>query len=110
MYRLMLLAGALGTTCLSTIHGLAVEKAAAAASASLPASGSDRGYFRSERTMEDIKEAEAALKEKWRNEAKTAGSRFKSGTYTDPNGLRLEIRPDVAGEGRGRSQVPALHR
>ena len=36
--------------------------------------------------MEDIKEAEADLREKWRNETKSAGGRFKSGTYTDPNG------------------------
>ena len=74
------------TFCLSTMYGIKADKAAAAVPASSPTSAPSRGYFKSDRTMEDIKEAETALKENWRNEAETAGNRFKTGTYTDVNG------------------------
>ena len=86
MNKQMLPVTVLGMFCVWTQFGVTGDKARAAAPASSPASISDQGYCRSERTMDDIKEAEAALKEQWRNEAKTAGNRFKSGTYLDPNG------------------------
>ena len=41
----------------------------------------------SDRTMEDMKEAEAALKEQWKAEAAVSGNRFSGGTYTDLNGF-----------------------
>ncbi len=41
----------------------------------------------SDRTVEDMKEAEGALLAQWRKESATAGQRFEGGgTYTDPNG------------------------
>lgn len=86
MNKQMVAVTVLGIFCLRMQFGVAADKAGSTAPASRPASMSNRGYFRSERTMEDIKEAEAALREKWRNETKSAGGRFKSGTYTDPSG------------------------
>ena len=70
----------------SAMQVFAADKVPASAPVSGPASSAG-GYFRSDRTMEDIKEAEAALKEQWQKDSKAAGSRFKGGgTWTDLNG------------------------
>src|SRR5512138_3550399 len=43
----------------------------------------------SDRTMDDIKESEAAMLQQWRKESAAAGPRFKGGgAYTDVNGAR----------------------
>lgn len=97
MRKTMLFAAALAMSCASAMEAVAADKAPV----SFPASMPSKGCFRSDRTMEDIKESEAAMKEQWQKQAKTAGSRFKQGTYTDLNdfvwkyGLTLPVRVEA---------------
>ncbi|MFB3893024.1 MAG: putative Ig domain-containing protein [Phycisphaerae bacterium] len=54
--------------------------------ASRPPSMPSKGLFRSDRTLEDMKVSEAALKEQQQKDWKAAPLKTKSGTYTDVNG------------------------
>jgi len=64
--------------------------AIAAEGTSKPASAPGKGLFRSDRTMEDMKEAEAALKEQQQTDWKAAPLKSKGGTYADPNGYEFK--------------------
>ncbi len=87
---LIVVAAALVMLGASAMPAAAEDKAPASAPASKPAPTTAKtpGMIVSDRTMQDITDAEAAMKQQWKQETASAGNaRHVSGSYTDFNDL-----------------------
>ena len=96
MSKKMLLVPVLAIFWAWAIPALAAEKPPSSAPAKDTAT--NKGLFRSDRTLEDMKEAEAALKDQWQ---KDQGRRqqVQGRLIHRPQRLGVEVRPHAAGQG-----------